>query len=345
MDDARRQQLSVRFGRFAGECAQLGSPLYERLSRFIAHNDELLELASHAAREPVPNVLFGAVHLLLLKGARHELGEYYPSLTSSARIDDGLLAAFTDFARTYRVEIIPLLKAKRVQTNEVNRSAVLAAGFAEVSRRIDGKPLVLVEVGASAGLNLLWDRYRIEYSDGTVLGDRQSAVRLSCESWGAPLEHYMRSPIKVAARVGVDLHPIDLRDDEARWWLRALVWADHAARAERLEAAAALVLLDPPELVAGNALDVLPGMLAKLAPAGARCVYHSAVLYQFSPAEREQFAAMLAEASREEPVWQVSAENEEGLRLFGYRDGQLKEEHLLAEFDAHGRWIDWKQNL
>jgi hypothetical protein len=343
MDSEQQQRLSARFERFAGECAQLNSPLYVRLSRFVAQNDALLELASHAAREPVPNVLLGAVHLLLLKGASHELREYYPSLSSPAKDDDGLFRAFADFAEKFRSEIIPLVQTKRVQTNEVNRSAILALGFVVVSELADGEPLLLVEVGASAGLNLWWDRYRIEYSDGTTLGDPQSALQLACESRGVSLHAVTRTPLTIAARTGVDLHPIDLRDVESRLWLRALVWPDHPARAARLEAATALVLEQPPELVAGDALVVLPDMLENLAHAGALCVYHSAVLYQFSDREREEFAALLAAASNNQLVWQVSAENEQGLRLFCYRDGKLVEKRLLADFDAHGRWIDWRK--
>lgn len=337
-----RSRLSTRFERFADECVSLNSSIYERLSRCIAQDNGLLELSSHALREPVPNVLFGAVHYLLLDGADHKLREYYPSIVASPREDEHLFQAFADFCDARREEILALINSRLVQTNEVNRSTILVPAFGVVGELTQWGPLALVEVGASAGLNLCWDRYRIEYSDGTVLGDEQSTVCLRCENRGAPFGPAMDQSIPIATRTGIDLHPIDLTNAAERLWLRALVWPDHRERATRLEAAIALVLDQPPQLTCGNVFDVLPHVLATSLPEATLCVYHSAVLYQFSPDDRERFSNMLADLSKERPLWHISAENEQGLRLFGYQDGRQANAWILGEFDAHGRWIDWQ---
>ena len=337
-----QSRLTNRFERFADECAKLDSSIYARLSRYIAQSDRLLELASHAPREPVPNLLFGAVHYLLLDGADHKLREYYPSLVASPHEDDHLFSAFTDFCESHREAILALVDSRLVQTNEVNRSAILAPAFGVVSELTQRRPLTLIEVGTSAGLNLCWDRFRIEYPDGTVLGDARSTVRLRCENRGAPFGAAVGESIPIAARTGIDLHPIDLTNAAERLWLRALVWPDHRERAARLEAAVALALDQPQPLIRGNVFDVLPQVLATSLPDATFCVYHSAVLYQFASEERERFSNMLADVSKERPVWRIAAENEQGLRLHCYRGGRLAEERFLGEFDAHGRWIAWQ---
>lgn len=346
MTEPSRHPLSARFEQFAREAAILGSTLYERLSNYIAGNDELLDVAANTPHEPVPNTFFGAVHYLLLAGARHPLRDFYASLTPHPASNHTLCETFHNFCIASRDTLLPLITTHRTQTNEVNRSAVLAPAFCVVAALAGGKPLALVEVGASAGLNLSWDSYRIAYSDGTILGDPNSRVHVACELRGAPLPAAIESPPTIADRIGIDLNPIDLHDPVERLWLRALVWPDHLERARLLDAAIELAVAAdrPPNFLRGDALDLLPDVLPNLPPDAAPCVFHSAVLYQFTPESRERFFALLAAASVElgRPIWHVFAEDDEGLKLFFYRDGRLADEQLLADFDAHGRWLDWK---
>jgi hypothetical protein len=339
MQEQTRDSLVARFERFARDSAKQDSPFYERLSKHVANDHELLTIAAHASREPIPNVFFGAVHYLLLKGSNHELCEYYPSITAQPRTDDALFRAFSDFCSHSREELIALVTSRLVQTNEVNRCAILAPAFSVVYESGNRQPAALVEIGASAGLNLLWDSYRISYSDGSILGDPESNVHLQCENQGAPLP---TSRPRIADRVGIDLNPIDLHDSDERLWLRALVWPDHRQRADCLDAAVALALRSAPKLVCGDALTVLPGILANVPRQWTLCVYHSSVLYQFSSDEGDQLASLLANTSIERPVWQVSAESEEGLKLFSYREGRMVDERFAAAFDAHGRWLCWE---
>jgi hypothetical protein len=344
MTEPLRHPLSARFERFAREATTMGSTLYQQLSNHIAENEALLEIAANIPREPIPNTFFGAVHYLLLSGAKHPLRDYYPSLTPRPRIDDALFATFSDFCISSRDALMPLLTSRITQTNEVNRSAVLAPAFCVVAALAGNQPLTLIEVGASAGLNLFWDSYRIAYSDGTILGDPHSPVHVTCELRGAPLPAAIELPLTITGRIGIDLNPIDLSDPDARLWLQALVWPDHLERARRLEAAIQLAAARQPNLLRGDALELLPKVLQDLPPDGAPCVFHSAVLYQFTPEARERFFSQLAAASAElgRPIWHVYAENEENLKLFTYRDGRVDDEQTLANFDAHGRWLVWQ---
>lgn len=117
-----KSQLSLRFTNFANIECKGSSQLYEVLSRKIAEDDEILEICSFArVGQPVPNMLLGAVHYLLLKGKDHLLKEYYPSMVPNPKEIEGAFVHFKDFCQIYRNEIISLLKIKLVQTNEVRR--------------------------------------------------------------------------------------------------------------------------------------------------------------------------------------------------------------------------------
>lgn len=125
-------RLPSLFNRFADLECRGSSALYEYLSRRIASDGELLELSSHArVGQPVPNLFFGSVQYLLLKGAEHPLKDYYPSLTDTPLEKEDSFQPFKDFCRTYRSEIIELLLTKLVQTNEVRRCGYLYPNKAE----------------------------------------------------------------------------------------------------------------------------------------------------------------------------------------------------------------------
>jgi hypothetical protein len=156
-------------------------------------------------------------------------------------------------------------------------------------------------VGASAGLCLLLDRYRYELGS-IAIGRAASPVRLRCALSGpAPLPSAIP---EIAWRRGLDIHPLDVRDEDAARWLLACVWPDHHERRRRLEGAIAVARETPPVVRAGDLVDDLPALLAQV-PGDARLVvFHSAALSYVSPDRRRAFAAVLAEAStRREIVW------------------------------------------
>src|SRR3984957_17693799 len=154
------------------------SPLYTALSKVVATNDHLLELAARRRPGQVPTfLLFGAVHQLLLTGIDHPLAHYYPSI-----VGDGALPAaeagpsFVAFCQRYQAELSKTIRMRLVQTNQVQRSVGLRFGLSVIAREV-GTPVHLIEVGASAGLNVRFDRYG--YQLGEVrFGDRSSAVQM-----------------------------------------------------------------------------------------------------------------------------------------------------------------------
>lgn len=345
-----RERVVRAFRDFARIECPGSSPLYERLSYAIAEDDELLALAAFARLgQPIPNMLFAAVHYLLLGGVRHPLAAFYPDLPdpAGAAADEGdPLPAFRSFCREHAETIRTLVRTRRVQTNEVRRCACLLPAFATVAERAPSHPLALVEVGTSAGLNLFWDHYRYDYGAAGSYGDETSPVVLRCEVRGSGRFPVIEQLPQVVARIGIDLRPVDVRDADEVLWLRALIWPEHAERVELLQRALDVVRREPPEMIAGDALEVLPDALGKVPADATLCVFHSLTLNQFSREGRSRFAALLAEQSRERTIFEVSFEyrqREEPLQLdvVRYVDGERAQETQLARCQPHGRWMEW----
>jgi len=229
------------------------------------------------------------------------------------------------------------------QTNEVMRSAIFLGSFLKVARTL-GLPLRMREVGSSAGLNLLWDRYRYRLGE-TAWGPEDSPVRLEPRWEGRSPKP---APIAVASRRGVDQLPVDLADPEQRFRLLSYVWADQAERLERVRAAMQLALQDPPPVDHGDAAEWVEAELAELPEGQTTVVYHSYVWSYLPSATQARIRTALAEAG-------ARAHAGAGLAHLAFEsvDGTEKsaltlrlwpgggERQVLADAHPHGRWVRW----
>jgi hypothetical protein len=263
--------------RRAFETPEFGtSPLYRALCTTVAANGDLLKLASRGRPGQYPTFLFfGAVHYLLLQGAEHELASFYPSVVGeNVRPIDGAGPALVRFCADYGDDLAALIEHRLVQTSHVQRALALRLGLHVIGRQVN-EPVHLVEVGASAGLNLRFDRYGYCVG-GHRFGDLASTVQLNADWHGAaPLPDLDVLPER-ASVVGVDLNPVDVADAEARHWLEALVWPENRHQRDLLTAALALVATDPPSVRRGDAIDLCPAIAAELPKGAPRVVFHSA---------------------------------------------------------------------
>ena len=333
---------------FAQDAARTsGTKLYARLSSGVGGDAELREFASHVKKgQPRANILLGAVHFLLLRGAEHHLRKFYATCGGTVRAEDeDPFPFFRDFVAQHKDAIAPMIRTRVTNTNEVGRSALLNPGFRALAAEA-GAPLHLVEIGPSAGLNLIWDRYGVRYlKDAGVAASISPAAKLvlDCELHGEKIPPTGPSP-KVGSRIGLELNPVDLSDADDRDWLRALIWPDDVARLARLDKAIALFGEERPEIRAGDALALLPDALAEIPARETACVYHTIALYQFSSEMKDALEAILAVAGVRRPVYRLSFEydgNDYALSLIRYADGQC-EEKVLSLSHPHGRWIDWR---
>jgi hypothetical protein len=235
--------------------------------------------------------LLAAVHRLVLLGRLPALARHYPSAGGTSGLA-GAWPAFAGAVEHHTGEIRELV-SRPCQTNEVGRCAALAFGFLEIAAATP-LPLRLLEVGASAGLNLRWDHFRYE-GGGAAWGDPASPVQL-VRMWRDAPRHADES-VTVAERRGCDLNPLDPADEANRLSLRASIWADQPLRLARLDGALRIAGRVPVRLERASVDDWLGPLLAQPATGVATVVYHSVLDEYLDGRVRARFHAAVATAA------------------------------------------------
>lgn len=343
MSDGRRDYWEF----FADDARRTGSLLYSRLAAAIGKDAELKALAARAkAGQPHANLILGAVHFLLLRGADDPLKRFYPSVGGAVSAEgEDPFPDFRAFVFRHLDHVEPLIATRVTNTNEIGRSALLHPGFRAIANDAASPPLSLIEIGPSAGLNLIWDRYGVRYhKDGaTVAAIRPDApLIVECELRGDKVPPTGPAPT-IGGRVGLELNPVDLSNRDDRDWLRALIWPDQVLRLKRLDRAIELFAREKPEIRAGDALALLPDALAGVPRDQAPVVYHTIAVYQFSRDMREALESILTVAGLRRPVWRLAFEYDGSLYVLSairYSDG-ARDETRLASCHPHGSWLEW----
>ncbi len=337
------EKMSQWFNRFAEQTS--GSPMYYFLSKEISKNNELLKLASKSnVTQPAPNLFLAAVNYLVTKNPDDELSKYYPNLGGSFENTETMFAVFTNFCKKYDNQITNLIKTRLVQTNEIQRCALLLPALSVVSKLAGSPKIALIDVGASGGLNLLMDQAYVKYSDGMQTGPMNSSLQLECELKGAKL-HGFKNVVRIPSRIGIDLNPVDLLNPNEREWAMSLIWPDQPERLKRFKTALKLLSDAKILLHKGNANAILPDVLTQIPQDQQICVMHSFTLNQFSENDREKFDQILEMASANRSIWRISlewigTENPE-LIITEYSLGKKNNSNKLAECHGHGDWIRW----
>jgi hypothetical protein len=301
-DAAQVEFLSGLWRGFAEREAGTYSPLYSAIARTVADDPGLLgriiEDVPRAGHLPI--ALLAAVHDLVLRGTDHQLGEAYQHQETAAA--PGLFVGFCD---THWEALVDLLRRRRVQTNECGRSAPIALALAKVIDAV-GPLTALVDAGASAGLNLLYDRFCLDYGPLGILGDPTSAVHARCDVTASGYRLPDTAPT-IPQRIGLDRAPIDVSDDDDRRWLLACVWPD-TGRLERTAAALRIAAADPPDVRRGDMIADLASTIDTVPASGPVCVMTSWAVGYLSRPAREEFAAVLTEVGMRRPIVWLSLE-------------------------------------
>jgi hypothetical protein len=267
----------------------------------------------------VPLQILGGLHYLVLGGE------------ASWEDVQGALERHEEFLRRFVAE-------QGVQTNEVQRSWVLLPLFLHA---VGSAPEVhVVELGASAGLNLVWDRYRYRFEHGEW-GPAEAPLTLAGEERKAVPAELLQRELHVSSRFGIDLAPIDVTSEEGARLLRSFVWAGQDERLARLDRAIEAVRADPPELVRGDVAEALPGVLAALPAAGVTLVFQTGVFGYMTEDGRRRVRELLDGSDR--ALVFVSSGSPRGVpRAWGmriYRPGRERE--FVGHADYHGTWLDY----
>jgi hypothetical protein len=325
----------------------IGSPLYDLLLTEAAADVErggpvwavLEPHESHPTESMLGLRLMAGAHRLALEGTAPRLASLYPSV--GGQVDMNRVWPEFRALLAERREELSALTARPCQTNEVGRSAALVGGFLLLARETS-LPLRLLEIGASAGLNLCFDRYFYS-GGGRSFGDPASPVRFEdVVTEGRPP---FEQALEVMERRGCDASPLDAASRGARLTLLSSVWPDQVERIEQLRAALDLVAADPPAVERATAGEWLERRLAERRQGAATVIFHSIVWQYLGDDERERVKAAIETAGRTAdagaPVAWLRMElggELADVRLTRWPGGQ---ESLIAHAGYHGRPIHW----
>jgi hypothetical protein len=342
------------------------SPIYEKLALAVARDRGVLgfvldSAAPSARRGRLPVLFFAATHDVILSRPTSPIAAIY-----RGEVEADPVAPFFHLIATDRDAIAERMHTRSVQTNEVGRSAAIATAV-DLCAAGDSRPIGLVEIGPSAGLNLAFDSYRIDYTrDGDIVGSTgpvDSPVHLSCELRGDLDIPLLGSDIAIDVRIGIDAAPIDITDSEQSRWLRACLWPGIPDRPERLAAAIDLVRANPPSLRRGDAVAGLSALVASIAEPIVPVVIATWALAYIPAAGRRKIRddldaigtrRDLAFVTLEEPrftPWNPEVPDLHEatgtgtgtatlLAMRRWRNG-VCESRSLAFVHPHGRWIRW----
>jgi hypothetical protein len=306
--------------------------VYAHLARRCATEPLVDEVVGELSWD-APLRLFGGVHYLELAGI-----EPY---ALSGEWDDfrAALEARRDFLARF-------VRERGVQTNEVQRCYPLLPAFLFLAGRHGGGALDLVELGPSAGLNLLWDRYAYAYRAGRW-GSSELTLR-GIEYLPVPREVLARR-VEVRRRLGIDLTPVDVATAHGARLLHAFIWPGRVERAQRLRQAIAILRRDPPTLVRGDYVELLPSVLAERDEEALTVVFQTASTGYIGSERRAELRSLLEAAGREGPLGWVSTRAVEELEEDRHDSYELEvalwpeeERRFLLRCDFHGNWLRWR---
>ena len=327
-------------------CAKMAAPTYARICGALAEHltrdsrtgTRVLDWPGEPTRDALPLRLMGGLNALVLAGGDEELAAVF---SGAIETPDAVARVLQEALVRHDAALLPWLDGPP-QTNEPGRSGPLMAGLIEVARRF-GPKLEILEIGSSAGLNLLIDRYRIDLG-GTMIGPADSPVTLAPDWQGPPPPAV---PVEIVAIRGCDVNPMDATDPAVEARLAAYVWPEAPERLVRLRRAVAMMRARGVRLDKADAADWLEARLAGPQAAGVTRVLMHSVVWQYLPGEtaariRAAMAAAGARATVERPLAWVSMEPDRAsaqqvVRVRCWPAGAAAE--IIATAHAHGAWI------
>lgn len=344
--DAR---VRAMFLRQAQACIELGSPftarvcrlLAERLGRDSAFGRRILAWDGDARADALALRAAGALNALARSERQADLTRAYPP---HAADDDTLWQAIAAAIEAHDGSLTDYLDSPP-QTNEVKRSAALLGGALVIADRF-GLPIDLCEIGASAGLNLGFDRYRYQLGQ-LAWGDPDANVVIPSAWRGEHLP--LAAPLAIARRRACDVNPLDPSDPDDRARVLSYVWPDQRERVALTQAAFDAAAGAPFRVEHADAAEFVERWLAEPQPAGSTRLLTHTIMWQYMPAAtRARIEAAMAEAGARadaaSPLAWLRLEDDggspgAGLLLTTWPDGATRE---IARGDYHGRWVEWR---
>ena len=327
--------LTKDFEHFGDSLEQRGRSVEAALVRNCAQDPYVVSLLPEHPSWDVPHRLMAAVQMLILRGT---VADY--------RNEADHWSAFRTTLEAHREWISDFIFQYSAQTNEPQRCFALLPIFLKVAQ-VCGKPLDLLELGTSGGLNLFWDRHRYRYREGTW-GERTGQLELSGnEAIGASVPgNLLQERVEVRRRRGIDLNPVDVGSDDGVHFLESFLLGD-PVRTDRLHKAAAVVRQQPPELIRGDYLELLPNVLADHNDGAMTVVFQTISTIYLPLDSRQRLNELVENAGRSMPLAWISTPTPEE---HGERRGDYPleltvwpsgEKRTIARMSNSGDYLAW----
>jgi len=281
-----------------------------------------------------------SVQRLLFDARDDPFASYYPNLAANASSWRESFRPFKKFCLANEEALTRSLRSRRVQTNEVNRCCFLYPLFSWAQEKWGGRPLALIELGASAGLNLALDQYRYEVPEVGRFGHEGSTVTLRSGFHGFDKNRYKLRPLDIEKRIGIDLAPLDLGCEEDKTWLEALVWPEQSERRENLKRAIPIARSSGVKVLKGDAAELLAQATAEVGLGTTLVVFHTCVANQMSGARKKALAEALESVSKRRDLFYLHNNIRDGICL-DWSKGARWKRSVAGKADTHGRWVDW----
>jgi hypothetical protein len=339
------RRLHAKAGYCFAHCAPLYAGLLERSAQDVLRGGPCWAVLRGREQDPKGSAMalrfMGSIHRLVLEGRSPALAHFYPSVGGAGGSANDRWDAFSATVEEHTPELRELVR-RPVQTNEVGRCSALLGAFLLEAKRT-GRPMRLLEVGASAGLNLRWDCYRYEAGE-RVWGDAGSPVRIKWD-----LQGHGRPPLDVIPdileRRGCDLAPVDVAKPDGKLTLESYVWAEHVDRLHLLRSAFQVAVRVPAVIEQADALDWLEHEL--LAPRSGvdTVVFHSIVMQFLSSSGRARMRQILEQAGRlttsDAPLAWVEMESGAGLAEVALTSWPGGQRQVVALAGLYGNPVKW----
>ncbi len=303
--------------------------------------DAVLRWTGAPLADALPLRIAGGLHALHLGGIEPALAQIY---SGAEGVDDAAIIGAA--LHKHEAALLPWLDGPP-QTNEAGRSSNFIAAMLWLAEQGLPPRFVCLEIGSSAGINLMLARYHYDLA-GVKVGPQPGAIRFAPEWKGNPPPDNL---IEIVSTKGCDVAPVDLADPAQALRLKAYIWPEHKVRFERMAAAVAEAGKSPPDLVQMNAAEFVEAELARPQAAGTTRVLMHSIVWQYIPKDQQArvTAAMEAagvKATAERPLAWIALEANRTVHLHElvvrYWPGGA-EPDMLARSHPHGASIDWRR--
>jgi hypothetical protein len=358
MDLQQSQTVAASLRASADLYAGMGVRFYSVLCERMAEDPELVALAAHGLESARAMHLLSSVHYLLLQDPADPLSRFFATLTETPAPPEEAFPDLQRFCRQHHEALVKLMRTRTVQTTFVERCRAVVAPFSLVAREA-GEPLNVIELGCSAGVLLTFDKYAYELDGAGRVGPAEAPLTLAGEVRDGPRLHIPR----IGARIGVDLHPIDVASAEERRWLLALCFPEFREQQQRLAVALEEVARAGVQVFEGDALDHVPRLLGETP--GPLCVLHSACLFYWGAEAKAALDRQILDASKGREIWRIGIEPADswnawnrgqaataqdpsepkkpvgGVTIWRYRDGEAESRFVAHNSSDYGtlQWL------